>query len=333
MAEYTKQWLCIEDQIRKLTARGVEVPDIGRGTRLLRAVGYYRLTGYLYPFRKSETYVDENGRQQRRVLNHYRDGTSICDAAALIDFDRQLRMLILDGIERIEVSLRMQIGYVAGRRSAFAHLDPATFVAPFTEVRTDASTGEPVPSKHEQWLLKVTERQNASDEAFVAHFRDRYENRMPIWALTEILEMGQLSRLYGGLTGSIATEIATAYGAPSKKVMYSWVASLNYVRNVAAHHARIFNRKLVVAPGRPAKGQIPLLDHLKDEESSKRVFGLYNALAVMAYLLRSIDPDSGWQKRVVDLIDSFPETESLTKYSLGLPRGWSELELWQPLNA
>lgn len=330
MAEYTKRWLCLEDQISKLTARGVEVPDLERGKQLLRAVGYYRLTGYLYPFRNSETYLDEDGRQRRRVLNHYGEGTSIEDAAALIGFDRKLRMLILEGIERIEVSLRMQLGYVIGRRSAFAHLDPETFVAAFTDARIDAATGEPLPSKHDQWILKAADRQNASDEAFVAHFREKYEDRMPIWALTEILEMGQLSRLYGGLNNSIATEIATAYSVPSKKVMYSWISSLNYVRNVAAHHARIFNRKLVVAPRRPTVGQTPLLDHLKDEESSKRVFGLYNALAVMAYLLRSIDPDNGWQERVVDLVEFFPETEALTKYSLGLPQRWSEFELWQP---
>ena len=328
MAEYTKQWLCLEDQISKLAARGVEIPDLDRGKQLLRAVGYYRLTGYLYPFRKSETYLDEAGRQRQRVLNHYREGTSIDDAAAVISFDRRLRMLILEGIEQIEVSLRMQVGYVLGRRSAFAHLDPASFVDAFTELRTDSTTGEPTPSNHDQWILKAADQQNASDEAFVAHFREKYEGRMPIWALTEILEMGQLSRLYGGLSNSISTEIATAYSAPSKKVMYSWISSLNYVRNVAAHHARIFNRKLVVAPGRPAVGQIPLLDHLKDEESSKRVFGLYNALAVMGYLLRSIDPDSDWQQRMVDLIESFPETEALTKYSLGLPRQWPALELW-----
>lgn len=55
-------------------------------------------------------------------------------------------------------------------------------------------------------------RQNASDEAFVAHFRDKYDGRMPIWAATEIMEMGHLSRLYGGLTNSIGTEIAMSDG-------------------------------------------------------------------------------------------------------------------------
>lgn len=102
----------------------MEAPDIESAAQLLCEVGYYRLTGYLYPFRESETYVDDEGRSRVRVLNQYRTGTSIGDAAALIDFDRRLRMLILDGIERIEISLRMRIGYVLGRRSAFPILSP-----------------------------------------------------------------------------------------------------------------------------------------------------------------------------------------------------------------
>ena len=330
MAEYTKQWLSVEDQVEKLASRGVDVPEDGSGPQRLRQVGYYRLTGYLYPFRRSQTYLDENGRARVRVLSRYRAGTSLRDAAALIDFDRRLRMLILEGIERIEISLRMQIGYVLGRRSAFAHLEPGTFVAAFTDTPVDPETGAPLPSRHGQWMTRIRERQDGSDEAFVAHFRDKYEDRMPIWALTEIMELGHLSRLYGGLANSIATEIATAYAAPSKRVMASWIASLNYVRNVAAHHARIFNRKLVTAPKRPGKGHVPLLDHLRDEETSKQVFGLYNALAVMAYLLRTIDPNSGWNRCVVELIEAFPRAGHLTEESIGVPDGWTSLKLWQP---
>ncbi|MEE1621430.1 Abi family protein [Zafaria sp. Z1313] len=262
MAEYTKQWLSVEDQVAKLASRGVGIPEGSSGAQLPRQVGYYRLTGYLYPFRASETYVDDDGRARVRVLNHYRPGTSIGDAAALIDFERRLRMLILEGIERIEVSLRMQIGYVLGRRSAFAHLEPGTFVAAFTDPQMDPETGASLPSRHEQWTTRI--------------------------------------------------------------------ASLNYVRNVAAHHARIFNRKLVTAPKRPGKGQVPLLDHLRDEESSKQVFGLYNVLAVMAYLLRTIDPNSAWAGRVVELIGSFPRVGYVTPRSIGVPDDWTSLGLWQP---
>lgn len=328
MAEYTKAWLSVEDQVEKLISRGVSIPDKEEGARLLCAVGYYRLTGYLYPFRESVSYVDDSGRSRIQIFNVYRPETSLQDAAALIDFDRRLRMLILEGIERIEVSLRMQIGYVLGRRSAFAHLDSGTFVASFSAAQLDPKTGDAAPSKHAQWLSRIQDRQNGSDEAFVAHFREKYDNQMPIWALTEIMELGHLSRLYGGLANSTATGIADAYAVPSKSVMRSWIASLNYVRNVAAHHARIFNRKLVTAPKRPAN--VPLLEHLRDEDSSKQVLGLYNALAVMAFLLRTIEPGSSWTARMRDLIASFPETERVTAHSMGVPEKWSMMELWCP---
>lgn len=84
-------------------------------------MGYYRLTGYLYPFRESEIRVDDDGRRRVNVLGTYRAGTSIVDAVALIDFDRSLHMLVLEGIERIGISLRMQIGYALGKESPFAH--------------------------------------------------------------------------------------------------------------------------------------------------------------------------------------------------------------------
>lgn len=329
MAEYTKKWLSVEEQLQKLESSGVSIPNRDTGIQLLRAVGYYRLTGYLYPFRKSETYIDDSGRMRVNILGTYRAGTSIDDAVALIDFDRSLRMLVLEGIERIEISLRMQIGYTLGRESPFAHLDPCQFVSSFTDPRTDPDTGAPEPSRHEALIIRTYDRQSGSDESFVAHFRRKYDGQMPIWALTEIMELGHLSRMYAGLKNSLATEIAATYGAPSKRIMSSWIASLNYVRNVSAHHARLFNRKLVSAPKRPGKGHAPLLDHLKDEESSKQVFGLYNVLAVMAYLLHSIDPECGWVGRVVSLLETFPESDVLTSACLGVPTEWSTLELWQ----
>ncbi|MDX2377694.1 Abi family protein [Microbacterium sp. LRZ72] len=201
----------IEAQIGKLASRGVEIGDATAAVNLLRAVGYYRLTGYLYPFRSSERYDDE-GRTRVRVLSGYRKGTTMAHAAKIIDFDRALRILALDGIERVEVSLRMQLGHTLGAKSPFAHPDPATFVPPFTAEYTDPISGLQT-SKHLQWIAKANARRDASDEAFVAHFRDKYDGQMPIWALTEILELGHLSRLYGGLNNSLATAIAHYYGA------------------------------------------------------------------------------------------------------------------------
>lgn len=327
MAEYTKPWLSVAEQIDRLVGHGVEIEDRGRAASVLQAVGYYRLTGYLYPFRMSEQYVGDDGRARVRVVSDYTVGTTLRHAEDIIAFDRRLRMLVMDGVERIEVAVRMRIGYVLGKRSPFAYEDPACFTRAFTAERTDAR--DPAPSTHVQWLERVKDRKAGSDERFVEHFREKYDDRMPVWALTEILELGQLSVLYRGMHQTDAEEIALAFGVPTKTLMASWLASLNYVRNVAAHHSRLFNRKLQNAPSRPKVGQVPVLDHLRDEETAKGVFGTYNALAVIAHVLPAIDSDTDWAKQLTTLMRDFPASHALTIESMGAPRNWESLELWR----
>lgn len=327
MVVYAKPWLSLDQQIERLRTHGLVIDDDARAAQVLSSIGYYRLTGYLYPFRRSESFEDEEGQHRVRIFSDYRPGTHLAHAEEIIDFDRRLRMLVLDGMERVEVAIRMRMGYVLGRRSPFAHEDPTSFTTAFTAAPTDAESDG--TSKHERWLVRVQERQQRSDEQFVQHFRDEYDGRLPIWALTEILELGHLSTLFRGINQADAEEIAQAFGVPTKKLMASWLGGLNYVRNVAAHHARLFNRKLQNAPGRPGIGQIPVLDHLRTSEDANRVFGTYSALAVIAYLLTVIDPDSGWAARLTCLLRGFPTSGSLSVESLGAPQEWEALDLWR----
>ena len=325
--KYEKPWLSVDDQIERLAHRGLDVGDRSEAGALLREVGYYRLTGYLHSFRQAEHYLDGRGRERNRILSSFRPGACLSDAADLIDFDRELRLLVLEGVERFEIALRMQLGYSLGKLSAFAHEDASTFVSAFTDPRMDEDGGL-LASHHEVWLERVKERRGNSDESFVTHFRAKYDDRMPIWALTEILELGQAARLYAGLRNDIATEVAASFGVPTKQLMQSWIATLNYVRNVAAHHARLFNRKLVSAPRRPKGDAVPLLAHLAQEEAPKG-FGTYSALAVMAYLHESVHPGRAWSLRVAGLLRDFPTTEHLDVTSVGVAAGWLEQDLWQ----
>jgi abortive infection bacteriophage resistance protein len=322
--EYGKPWLSVGEQIEKLRRRGCRIDDQASGSSLLREVGYYRLTGYLYPFRESSVVVDDDGHRIVVVRDRYRTGTDIRHAEAFIDFDRRLRLLVIEAVERVEVAVRTQLGHVLGARSPFAHEDPTLFTGAFA---TSPATDIDRVSPHAAWLRRVAERQNSSDEAFVGHFRTKYDGRMPIWALTEILELGHLARLYGGLRNDIATEIARSFGVPTKKTMVSWLSSVNYVRNVSAHHARLFNRKLVAAPKRPRPSDIPLLGHLSDGTAPKE-FGVYNTLAVLAYLLRSIPSDRDWAPRAATLVRSFPTAGSVTVASMGVAAGWLDEPLW-----
>lgn len=112
-------------------------------------------------------------------------------------------------------------------------------------------------------------RSASSDEQFVEHFRQKYDDRMPDWALIELLELGHLPARYQGMHQQDAEEVAPAFRVPMKKIMTSWLASLNYARDVAAHHSRLFSRKLQHAP-RPTHraGLIPVLDRLRAEEAA-----------------------------------------------------------------
>lgn len=329
MAEYSKPWLSIDEQVETLSSRGVVVSDRARAARLLTVVGYYRFSGYLFPFRRSERYMDDNGHARIRVLDEFREGTTFEDAVQLIEFDRALRLLVLEGVETIEVALRTQIGHVLGKRSTFAQDDPSLFVPGFTEVRRDRVSDEDVPSRWEEWRTRVNSRCESSDEAFVAHFRAKYQGRMPIWALTEVLELGHLSRLYSGLRNDLATEIANAFDVPTKKLLSSWIATINYIRNISAHHARMFNKKLVIAPKRPSMDVIPLVAHVSADDAPKE-FGVYNALVVMAYLHRRIEPESNWPGRVAELLQGFPRGTGLDLSSMGLLPHWLEEEIWKP---
>jgi abortive infection bacteriophage resistance protein len=208
--QYEKPWLSIDAQIEKLRGRGLVVDDEALAADVLREVGYYRLTGYLHPFRESRSSADETGRTRVVVLDPYRRGTRLDHAVDLLEFDRRLRSLVIEGVDRIEVALRAQVGHVFGRRSPFAHEEPASFTTAFTEPDDGTTTG----TRHRDWLERVRARKDASDEAFVVHFRTAYDGRMPIWALTEILELGHLAKLFTGARNDIATEIARAFDVP-----------------------------------------------------------------------------------------------------------------------
>lgn len=314
---YQKPWLNLEEQVQKLADRGLDVGDASQARHTIYRIGYYRLTGYLHPFRQKTVETSDTGATTITLLSSYEPGTTLGQVIALVDYDRRLRLLMLDAVERIEISVRMRIGYTLGKRSPFAHLDSSTFEDHFVR-----------RYKHGQWVAKAQQSHQRSHEPFVEHFDNTYEGQLPIWALTELLELGQLSVLYSGFQREIATELANGYGVPTKKHFHSWLASINGVRNFSAHHARLFNRKLVHAPKRPKAGTIALLEHLQEPGSSKGGFGLYNVVAIMAYLLYNIEPDTSWPRQLVELIEQFPATEHIGIESMGFPPRWKDLELW-----
>ncbi len=121
-ASYEKPYLTVGEQLDVLESRGLDLGHRGAAEAWLRRVGYYRLSGYWYPFRESRKRADG----PPEILDSFIPGTTLTMVTDLYEFDRRLRLLVLDGIERVEVAVRFQVGHTLGRRGAFAHADPGS---------------------------------------------------------------------------------------------------------------------------------------------------------------------------------------------------------------
>jgi len=108
--KYTKHALSFEEQAELLLSRGL-IADRTDLISKLKSVNYYRLSGYLYPFKQPNS-------------ENYKDGTKFTEVWNRYRFDRKLRFLVLDGIERIEVALKTDIVFEFSRiNGPFGHLN------------------------------------------------------------------------------------------------------------------------------------------------------------------------------------------------------------------
>lgn len=288
---YAKPALSFDQQLSLLRERGLTIHDPDRALHWLRNVSYYRLSAYCLPFKDGDA---------------FRPGTKFDDIAGLYIFDRKLRLQVLDAIERIEVAIRTAVTFeIAHAHGAFGHADPANFAPGFDHARFMAELG--------------TEELRAK-ETFAAHFRRKYneEPHLPVWMATELLSIGTISKLYQSLEPKIRQRIAAAYGVDAQ-FLISWLHALTYIRNVCAHHKRLWNRQLAIRPRFPSRSlawphQVP--------DNGR----LYAVLVVLQHMLRVVSPHCHWRERLFGLLAEHPNAPlEAMKFSVD----WQRLALWR----
>lgn len=320
-SSYAKPHLTVGAQVDKLMERGMLVPNRSEAEQLLRRVGYYRLSGYWYPYRERE--VQPDGTEV--VGPTLSEGTTISLVMRIYEFDRELRSMMLEALENVEVALRFEIGHTLGRRSIFAHRDPTCLDPSFSR-----ASGEAVTSAHSEWLEEFDKQEERSQEAFALHFRKKYGEHFPVWAATEVMTFGTLTRLYSGAQQAdrelIATklDVVTASGRGDASLFSNWLNHLRHIRNLCAHHSRLWNRVLSVELSE-TRGIAELAD--LNGLGRSRVYG---TITVLAFLLARISPDDDWQARVRKMIEERTTELSLNLGSLGFPPAWETTALWQP---
>ncbi len=326
MAQSTKPFLDVGRQVALLRSRGMVITDITKAQSSLARIGYYRLSAYWYPFRQSEQCIDSaTGQKKMRILDAFRPDTKFPDILELYVFDKKMRLLVLDALERVEIAVRTDIALLLGQHSPTAHRDPSLLHGNFAR-RPGPKNG---PTLHQDWLERVDHSFARSKEDFVVHFKNKYAGSdLPIWMSVELWDFGALSHFYAGLTINDRATISQRYGVTSQIVFETWLRCLNDIRNICAHHARLWNRPRPSQPRLSALGDLPELDHLHSLPASA-LARLYPGLAILQVLLKVINPTSSWSKRLGEHVATLPKTPVVDLASAGFPANWQALPLWK----
>lgn len=274
-------------QVDFLASKGLRIDDPERARKHLEHINYHRLRPYWDAF--------QNGSDQR-----FLPGTTFDDVLKRYTFDRKLRLLILDATERVEVSLRSRWSNQMSLRHGPLCLGQESLFVDRQVYRRSFDS-----------LLHFY-RQN--DDEFVAYFRHKYPRVSvpPIWICSEMLSLGQLCRWLGNLQDPRdIRDLGEVYGLDSASLL-GFLAHLTEVRNMAAHHSRIWNRQFPPFPfPRQRPGPLEFLDgHVQGR--------LYNTVLMLDYLLAIVSPGNSWIPRLLHSLKRHQDAAT----DMGFPPDW-----------
>ena len=314
---YDKPALSLDALVERLSERGLEIPDHERASRYLRHIGYFRLSPYTIPF------------QQGQPDHVFRQGAGFDDVLDIYVFDRTLRLLVIDALERVEVAVRAALT----DHMSTTHEDPHWYVHPahFQDRGKHAGLLRMVRDTSEARLVGAPELAGKEDAGVV--YRSALEHYLltygepelpPSWLMVETLTLGQLNNAIANLKlRADRSAVATRLGL-SEPVLMSWLRTYVRVRNICAHHGRLWNVGIGVYPAIPTS---PAISWLQEEaalpaRSEKR---LYPVLVSLQSVLNVVSPRSTWAERLHGLLSTRPP---MNLAGMGIPATWAEDEFW-----
>ena len=296
--KYSKTPISIETQIEKLKSRGLRFLDEKKAENYLSNISYYRLRAYTYPFQDNEN-----------PEHLFIQKISFEDIISLYVFDRQLRLLIFDAIEKIEVALRTQIIYnYSLKYGAFWHLNPELY-------NNAVYFAEQISS-----LQKEIDRSN---ETFIKHYKENYNEpkEPPAWMSLEVSSIGLLSKIFSNLKKEeCKNKITSHFGLKDVDILTNWMYCLSVIRNICAHHGRVWNRRFpkIIIPRKP----------LHDFIDNKQIHNnkAYSYLCSILYVLNIISPEHDFKKNLLNLMQDCPLMQGK---EMGFPHNWKQEKIWQ----
>ena len=310
---YNKKPLSFSDQLKQLKDRNLTVLDDTLALQYLAQISYYRLSAYFLPFQSKKDCFDI-GITFDKIVETY-------------SFDRELRLLVFGCIERIEIAIRTQFIYCMAMHYNDSHWqdNQALFIKPY--YNTVGNRIDPY-SDFQNTISKA--KTALRPEIFIKHYVDNYHSpsNPPSWVCFELLTIGELSNLYRGLRNKDDKKRIAFKFDLHETVFASWLHSLTYVRNICAHHSRLWNKDLSIEPSQLIK---PIGPWISDRYSrnNKRTFYL---LCVLRYFLARVSPHNNLKEELVSLFNRYP---NVPIQFLGIPTDkegktldWAKEPLW-----
>lgn len=291
---YPRHTLSLTEQIEWLRSRGLDVPDAERAMRYLSHIGIYRFCTYTRGIHNP-------------LSGRFLTGTTFDQVLRRYIFDRQLRLLLLEALERVEVAVRAHWAYQLSQKyGSEAYLEADLFAK---------------EDFYRQDLEKLKrDMDQSSDGVFKGHWP-------PVWVVCEAMSFGSLSRWYGNLRSNALKKAVARDLRLDAPVLESAMHHLTVVRNLCAHHARIWDRNFSITLTVP-RGQMGrvLAARLLTGRAQQKI---YNTFILLDVLMNIVNPRSTWSSRILLLLEAHPE---LMMY-MGFPEDWKNLEPWSMLTA
>ncbi len=274
--KYNKPALSVDKQIELLKSRGLIINNEDFAKNILSNISYYRLSAYMKFYQNDDL---------------YKDNTTFEDIIYLYDFDKELKSLIFENIRIIEIALRTKIC-----------LYMCTNYGPHWFYDIDCYKTE---NDYEKTLKILENEKGLKKDTFIKYYSKKYSEPElpPFWMLAEVLSMGDLSKILDGInfkdTKAISRTIAPGYYiAP---VITNWVHVLATVRNICAHHSRLWNRKLKIKFEEPQK--IPTW-----KNNSVPIDKFYGIYFVISLLLEN-HPYNCFNQQLNDLFERYSKID------------------------
>lgn len=293
---YTKPPKTFEEQLQHLKDKNLIITNETYTLKKLSHINYYRLSAYFLPLQHLKS---------SELDGIFLDEVRFEDILELYFFDVELRKTVFKAIESIEIYFRTQIAYHHSLSyGAFGYLDSANF--------------KTSPEFFDKVMLSIREETSRSNETFIAHFKEKYNTTdLPVWAMVEVVSMSTLSKIYAMLKTHEQQAVTQALNGVSKDLFHNWFHALTVIRNICAHHSRLWNKTLGVSFEIPRK-----IKEFHSVQGDKVFF----AISVIAYILDAIGEEADFQSDIKNLVATHPK---INFKAIGFIEGWEEMSVWK----